>query len=155
LAPALYTIALVAFARLAVGIKASVFDLVMFVGVYLAWFAAIEFMTHAMSSDSPLRASPRSYVLYAIGSGAIGAGISALVVALRYPSFRNVRAMALMTLFGSASGALLIVDVVIPSGVTAEFGRYLTFCPVFIAWQASTMAVIGYRLAGRPVVSRP
>ena len=151
LAPIVYTIALVAFARLAVGIKVSVFDLAVFVGVYIAWYAAIEFMVYASSANSFLGDTLLSRTLYSIASGSIGAAISAVAVAARHRAFRDLRAVALMILFGGLSGALLIVDVVRWAGVTGELGKYLSFCPLFIAWQASTMAVIGYRLAGRPV----
>ena len=106
---------------------------------------------HRADKLGPRRTLPRhiNYVLALCGAfgGLVGSAILALAVSAISREFRSFESWARLTMCGTAAGVLLEFAVLPTEGrLPIHVGSYL---PLYLVWQATVAASIGYGLAGR------
>jgi hypothetical protein len=139
------------------------FDLVViFLSSFVAWFAAVETavalhlnlerqMTAALPAGSSLPSLAYLDVGCGMVTGLIGSAIVVAAVSAVLPAFQTSGAWARTTLFGTVAGSLLeLTNDGLAPALPIHIGSTL---PLFLVWQVSVAASIGYALAGKPDLS--
>jgi hypothetical protein len=145
-----------------VGLWASrrTFDLlIIFLSSFAAWFAAVETavalhldLERQMTPALPAASSPHSLAWLDVGcgmiAGLIGSAIIVAVLSAFIPAFRISGAWARTVLFGTVAGSLLeLINDGLAPALPIHIGSAL---PLFLSWQISVAASIGYALPGKP-----
>ena len=130
---------------------------------FAAWYAAVETaaglhlsIERQVKAALPSGASAPSLAYLDAGCGMIAGLVgSAIVVAVIWaviPAFRTSGAWARTILFGTVSGSLLeFINEGLAPALPIHIGSAL---PLYLVWQVSVAASIGYALAGKPDFQR-
>jgi hypothetical protein len=135
------------------------FDLVViFLASFAGWFAAVETavalhlnLERQVQAALPSAPTP-SLAWLDVGcgmiAGLIGSAIVVAAVSAVIPAFRSSGAWARTVLFGTVAGSLLeLINDGLAPALPIHIGSAL---PLFLVWQVSVAASIGYALAGKP-----
>jgi hypothetical protein len=136
------------------------FDLlVIFLSSFAGWFAAVETavalhldLERQVQAALPSGSSPPSLAYVDVGcgmvAGLIGSAIVVAAISAVIPAFRTSGAWARTMLLGTVTGSLLeLINDGLAPALPIHIGSAL---PLFLVWQVSVAASIGYALAGKP-----
>ena len=133
--------------------------LVIFLSSFAAWFAAVEtavalhlIIDRQVEAALPPGSSSRSLAYLDVGcgmiAGLIGSAIVVAAISAVVPPFRTSGAWARTILFGTVAGSLLeLINDGLEPALPIHIGSAL---PLFMIWQISVAASIGYALPGKP-----
>ncbi|HEY1746061.1 MAG TPA: hypothetical protein VGG11_04770 [Xanthobacteraceae bacterium] len=108
-------------------------------------------MTAALPAGSSLPSLAYLDVGCGMVTGLIGSAIVVAAVSAVLPAFQTSGAWARTTLFGTVAGSLLeLTNDGLAPALPIHIGSTL---PLFLVWQVSVAASIGYALAGKPDLS--